>query len=189
MGNYVKKEKDSGKSNVKNTASIAGCCPCFVDVRLCGEGWRQHWAEVLVFLAPPYGWSIWSHQNKRTWPTFPCTHGKHWVRSHTHTHSQGRAHKNREKKVNGASRFTPGSQVTGSFPKQHFLLSFSSLWLLCYLETCHMFPLSYRVTVGQFILFLKERCFFDFCQMCSKDIMHDCYFSNNNVRNTPTTVS
>ena len=96
----------------------------------------------------------------KTLLTSPCTHGKHWAtlrsnaerQTDTNAHTQGHTHKNKEKKVNGTSRWlvTPGSQITGTnFPKQHFQFSFSFLWLLRCLETCHVFPLDYRVTVDQ----------------------------------------
>lgn len=64
-------------------------------------------------------------------------------RTHTHIHVGTHSQKQREK---GKRSFQmtihpPSSQVTGTnFPKQHFHLSFSPLWLLRYLEACHMFP-------------------------------------------------
>lgn len=117
-------------------------------------------------LVPPYGWIIWSHQNKTTPSTSSGTRGKHWVtlththrHAQTHTHTQGHTLKNREKKVKGASRWlsTLDSQVTGTnFPKQHFILIFP-LWRLCYVESCHIFPFGYRVTADQ-STFLNEWC-------------------------------
>lgn len=118
----------------------------------------RQWCCSLVLT---YGWSIWSHQNKMT-VAFPVHTWKalgHTQRQHAHTCRN--VHVVQREKGKWSFQMTIHLGLSGystgtNFPKQYFHLSFSSLWLLCYLAKYHVFPLGYRVTIGQFSFLRRE---------------------------------